>query len=159
MALLEGQVQQPARVAAAADLVNAGIQHPHRRRHAKVGAQPCLRDSMCSLDSTSRFRVLPFCVAVAPQSDDVGVRKRVRQRWAREATKWTRTHGHAAVLDEFYIWSGNTAGMSWVRLGSTDLSGTSASSAVEGPAIGNVAVDLREKRICTGIKRNIGRLL
>ena len=50
-------------------------------------------------------------------------------------------------------------GMSWVHHGSTDLSRTGASGAVEGPAIGNVAVDSSEKRICTGIMRDIGGLL
>jgi len=155
MAFQQSQVQQPACIAAAADLVDAAIQHPHRRRHAKVGAQPCLRDSMCSFDSTSRFRVLPFRAAVALQADDISVREWAKQRWARSNTM--DTDPRSCRGDSLHSTSGATIplGMSWVRLGSTDLSGTSASGTVKGPAIGNVAVDLVEKRICTKMERKI----
>jgi len=47
------------------------------------------------------------------------------------------------------------AGMSWARLGGTDLGRTSASAAIEGPSIGDVAVDLVDKRICVEVERQI----
>jgi len=42
VALLERPLQQAAGVLAAVDARHARVQHPHRRRHAQVRAQPCL---------------------------------------------------------------------------------------------------------------------
>ena len=42
VAVLQCPLQQAAGILAAADPRNAVVQHPHRRRHAQVGAQPCL---------------------------------------------------------------------------------------------------------------------